>query len=189
MNNVYVVLSQTGTVISRAIRRFTHDPYNHASICFESDIAKMYSFGRKTRYNIFNNGLIEEGLDKGLFPCFPLSRCLILEIPVTDGEYSAMKNFVQRCYENRDCFRYNAIGLLSYPFGRGLGRDNHYFCSQFVSEVLSHASFWKREPKLTRPMDFCDIANKRVLYEGLIRAFLNGAGETATALRPVDANL
>ena len=80
MKNVYVVLTQTGTLVSSIIRRYTKDPYNHASIAFDRSLDVMYSFGRKHRYNVLNNGFIEENFNRGLFAVFPNAKCLILEI-------------------------------------------------------------------------------------------------------------
>ena len=54
MKNIYIILTQSGTIISRIIKIFTHDKVNHASICIDEDFTKFYSFGRL----IINNPLI-----------------------------------------------------------------------------------------------------------------------------------
>ena len=41
VKHVYIILSQTGTFFSKAIQMYTKDPYNHASLAFESDVAEM----------------------------------------------------------------------------------------------------------------------------------------------------
>jgi len=176
MECIYIVLTQTGTLFSRAIKRYTRDPYNHASISFDASLTKMYSFGRKRRYNMFRNGFIEEGFQKGLFSYFPQTQCCVLEVPVTKEEYEAMRLLVERFFEHREQYRYNLLGVLSCGFGKGFARENHYFCSQFVSFVLGEASFWQKDPKLTKPMDFYKIPHKTVVYEGGILEF----GEEAT---------
>lgn len=168
MPSVYIVLTQTGTLFSRAIRKYTKDPYNHASIAFDSSLEVMYSFGRRRRYNILNAGFIQENFDSGLFPYFPDARCCVLEVPVAEAEYEAMLETVAQFQSNSPCYRYNLLGIVSYPMQLGLARRNHFFCTQFVSYVLSKTDFWNVIPELTRPMDFLQLPQKRVIYEGLV---------------------
>ena len=46
---LYIVLSQTGTLLSRLIRYITGAEYNHASISMSEDLEKMYSCYHKSR--------------------------------------------------------------------------------------------------------------------------------------------
>lgn len=71
MKNVYIVLSQTGTIFSRAIRLYTRDQYNHASMSFDSKLLVMYSFGRRKRYNLLDSGFVIENFARGMDPLFP----------------------------------------------------------------------------------------------------------------------
>lgn len=171
MKNIYIILSQTGTLFSRAIKWHTKDPYNHASISFDQDLEAMYSFGRKRRYNPIDTGLIQENFDRGLFPYFPNARCCVLEIPVTNEEYEVMYNVVEDFYSNKDNYRYNLMGVLTYTVGLGMARKDHFFCSQFVSYILCSASCWSTNPTLTKPIDFLRIPNQKVVYEGSITEF------------------
>ena len=171
MKNIYIILSQTGTLFSKAIRLHTKDPYNHASISFEKNLEAMYSFGRKRRYNPIDTGLIQENFNRGLFPYFPNARCCILEIPVTDEEYEIMYQVVNEFYSNKDNYRYNLIGVLSYTIGLGLARKDHFFCSQFVSYILGNTSNWDSVHELTKPMDFLRIPNRKIVFEGSIAEF------------------
>lgn len=171
MKNIYIILTQTGTLFSKAIRLHTGDPYNHASISFDSNLEAMYSFGRKRRYNPIDTGLIQENFNRGLFPYFPNARCCILEIPVTNEEYEVMYRVVGEFYSNKDNYRYNLIGVLSYTIGLGLSRKDHFFCSQFVSYILSNTSGWNSVHELTKPMDFLRLPNKKIIFEGSIAEF------------------
>ena len=67
---IYIVLSQTGTWFSRAIKFFTKDPYNHASISLDKELNHMYSFGRKKVNNPLRGGFVREYTDKGVFAKF-----------------------------------------------------------------------------------------------------------------------
>ncbi len=182
VKSVYIVLTQTGTLFSRAIKKCTGDPYNHSSIAFDAGLTTMVSFGRKGRYNVFRNGLIEEGFDKGLFCYFPQTRCCVLEIPVLDRDYHAMRDLVDRFFQKQDDYRYNLLGVLGNWVGVGLARENHFFCSQFVSFVLNETSFWDRDPKLTRPMDFYAIPQASVVFEGSILEFHTALPDAISAV-------
>lgn len=169
--NIYIVLSQTGTLFSRIIRLCTKDPYNHASIALDDSLSVMYSFGRKTRYNMLNCGFILENFNKGLFTYFKEARCCIIEVPVSDYEYKEIKKAIDCFIENQNSYRYNLIGVCGYALGICFKRKNRYFCSQFVSYILKNTHFWNLEPEFTKPMDFFNIKNKRVVYEGKIIDF------------------
>ncbi len=172
MKNIYIILSQTGTLFSKAIQWHTKDPYNHASISFDENLEDMYSFGRKRRYNPMDTGLIQENFERGLFPYFPNARCCILEISVTEEEYNVMHETVQEFYRSKEDYRYNLIGVLTFSIGRGFSRKDHFFCSQFVSYIISNMSNWSSNPKLTKPMDFLKVPNTKVIYEGSITEYI-----------------
>ena len=44
LKQVYIVISQTGTVLSRILKLITGAEYNHASISLADDLSVMYSF-------------------------------------------------------------------------------------------------------------------------------------------------
>lgn len=171
MKKVYIVLSQTGTLFSRAIHLYTRDPYNHASISFDRNLEVMYSFGRRKRYNPMDSGFIKENFNEGLFVFFPDTYCCVLEIEVTDDEYKAMIDTINIFEQNEYNYRYNLMGVLSYTVGVPLSRKEHYFCSQFVSYILSKTNFWSFTPELTKPIDFLKLPNKKIVFEGPILEF------------------
>lgn len=45
--NVYLLLTDTGTVFSTAIKKYTRKPYNHASLALDQQLTEVYSFARK----------------------------------------------------------------------------------------------------------------------------------------------
>lgn len=172
---IYIVLSQSGTLFSKVIRCYTGDPYNHASIAFDKDLTEMYSFGRKKRFNVCDNGFVKENFDTGLYRFFPQARCCILEIPVTDEEYASMYQVIRFFLEHQQIYRYNLLGILGHVLGIGMTRRNRFFCSQFVSFILNKSSFWNQVPELTKPMDFYSISNKKLLFEGETKEYATWA--------------
>ena len=57
---LYIVISQTGTLLSRILKYITGAEYNHASISLSRDLDKMYSFGRRHPYYPFWGGFVIE---------------------------------------------------------------------------------------------------------------------------------
>ena len=57
---LYIVISQTGTLLSRILKALTGAEYNHASISLSEDLEEMYSFGRRYPYNPFWGGFVME---------------------------------------------------------------------------------------------------------------------------------
>ena len=51
---IYIVLTYSGTILSRIIRAYTGDEYSHVSIALDKDLEEMYSFGRLNPYNPLN---------------------------------------------------------------------------------------------------------------------------------------
>ena len=70
MKKIYIILTHTGTILSRIIRHWTKDEFSHISISLDKDLEEMYSFGRLNPYNAFVGGFVREGLDKGTFARF-----------------------------------------------------------------------------------------------------------------------
>ena len=43
MKNIYIILTQSGTILSRVIKFATSEAYNHASLCLDDKFEKLYS--------------------------------------------------------------------------------------------------------------------------------------------------
>src|SRR4029078_4965931 len=104
---VYIVLTNTGTLLSRAIGLYTRKDLNHASIAFDEQLNEMYSFGRKQRHNPFIGGFVREDASKGIFED---AKCAIFSFKVTDEEYTKMRNKILQIEQNKELYRYNFIG-------------------------------------------------------------------------------
>ena len=60
MKKVYVIMMQIDTFIGKAIRFFTREEFNHASICLTEKFDKFYSFGRIIINNPLAGGFVIE---------------------------------------------------------------------------------------------------------------------------------
>lgn len=151
---VFVVLTYTGSTMAKAIRAVTKEAYSHASISFDTSMTKLYSFGQKL------GGFVEEGFDKGYFKQVQ-DRCTysIYVTYVTKKQKEAMHKFADSIANMRDKFKFNTLGLFTLLQGKESHRENAYFCSQFVADVLDKGSdIIKKDPSLYAPMDL--VRNK-----------------------------
>ena len=55
MKKIYIVLTHSGTALSKIIKGFTKDEFSHVSISLDKELNEMYSFGRLNPYNPFYN--------------------------------------------------------------------------------------------------------------------------------------
>lgn len=58
MKKIYIVLTHTGTTLSKIIKNYTNDEFSHVSISLDSELKEMYSFGRLNAYNPFWGGFV-----------------------------------------------------------------------------------------------------------------------------------
>ena len=150
MKNVYIVLSQTGTIFSRAIRLYTRDQYNHASMSFDSKLLVMYSFGRRKRYNLLDSGFVIENFARGMysFPQYPLLR------PGGGrhrAEYDAMLRIVKHFCDNQYGYRYNLLGIFAYMAGISFERKNTTSVLNLYPMSSTKLTFGTAIPSLPAP--------------------------------------
>ncbi len=165
---IYLVFTKTGTWLSRVIATFSDMKYVHASISFDDSFTKMYSFGRTNPDNPFSGGFVEEDLKGGVYEKYTEARCLIYKVKVTKLQYDSLKMELAKFQNEADKYHYNLIGLVGAKFGIPLKRKHHYFCSQFVSELLINSKIYdiNKEPEITYPSDLYSVSNMELLYEG-----------------------
>ncbi len=173
MKDVYILLTDTGSVLTRMIKTFTASPYNHVSIGFEEDLSTLYSFGRRQPNNPFLGGFVEESIYSGTFKKFKNTTCMLLKFTVEEEEYNMLQSKISFFVENRDTYHYNFMGLIGAAFNKRVPRKSAYFCSEFVADVLyqSNVNLWDIPPHMVRPYDFGTDARFEVVYEGLLREY------------------
>lgn len=155
---IYIVLSDTGSLLSRMIRLYTQNQLNHASIAFDQELHEVYSFGRKCPRNLFVSGFTQEDLRGVLFKDakFKIFRC-----SVSKEQYDRIRAAVNRFKQNQHLYKYSFLGLLGVLFNKPVERDHAFFCSQFVAHVLEQAGIQITDKcaALTTPSDFEMLSN------------------------------
>jgi hypothetical protein len=180
--NIYLVFSKTGTWLSRLICLVSRIKYAHSSLSFDPGFTEMYSFGRTNPDNPFSGGFVVENLYEGVYKKFPRCECVIYKVAVTDEQYSALRKQIEQFLRNKEKYRYNFIGLFCVLLNKPLKRKYHYFCSQFVAEVLinSHILSSEKKPELITSRDLQSyMKDKDLIYEGFTK-------ETRTVLKTKD---
>lgn len=170
MRSIYILITKTDTYISKTIKLLTQAKYTHASISFEKSLQPLYSFSRKYVYLPLPAGLHHEPLQTGFFKKHSHIPCALYEIKVEEYIYQKALNEVQLMLKDAKKYKFSVLGLLLCGCKIPFYRKRHYFCSQFVSEILqkSNALTLPKDPTLMRPNDYTDIPELNCIYEGTL---------------------
>jgi len=170
---IYIVISQTGTFLSRILRIITKSDYNHASISLCDDLSIMYSFGRRNPYNPFWAGFVTESVDFGTFKRFPRTKTIVLSIDIPTTVYNAMLEKLEYMQISKDDYSYNYLGLCLAAFKIHRHKKNCYYCSEFVKDFLLNFDVKGAEQlgEIVHPMDFIDIYGSNEIYSGILKDF------------------
>ncbi|MEE0265538.1 MAG: hypothetical protein UD936_07935, partial [Acutalibacteraceae bacterium] len=170
---IYIVLTQTGTILSRILKAITNAQYNHSSISLEDDLSTMYSFGRLFPYNPFIGGFVKESTSIGTFKRFYNTEATVLRVSVPIQKHKAMKVYLTEMYKNKKQYHYNYPALFLALFGIVVRKRNAYYCSEFVRDFLIHFDVVPQEylPSIVKPVDFFKISNSEKIYTGKLREY------------------
>ena len=67
MKTIYILLTRSGTLLSKLVYAATGASYTHASMAFDAELSCLYSSTRKNGYTMFPAGPSKEYLNKGVF--------------------------------------------------------------------------------------------------------------------------
>lgn len=178
---VYLLLTDTGTMLTKMIKLYTKKPYNHASIAFDEHFAEVYSFGRKRPRNPFIGGFVNEDVRQGIFIN---ASCAIYSCEVTDEQIKKMRVFIEQIEMERHLYRYNLLGLISFIINKPLQRKNAYFCSEFVARVLNAGGInsFDKPLSLVSPHDIQSIHSIKLEYEGELAKIFSSEASSAYPL-------
>jgi hypothetical protein len=177
MRKVYVLLTDTGTVLTKMIKLYTKKPHNHASIALDDQLWDVYSFGRKRPRNPFLAGFVRENIRGGIFRN---ADCAIYCCTLSEKQYDAICQKIKEIEKNKGEYRYNLLGLFAVMFNWELDRKNAFFCSHFVAALLeeSGVKINKQKPlSLVTPDDIKESASLELVYEGKLSAYFEEENE------------
>jgi len=173
MREIYIMLSQLGTLVSKSIRLYTKAKYNHASISVDPQVKEFYSFARRVRYFPLIAGFIREVLNEGMFKYYPETECVIYALPVEDETYQKTVRLLDRYRTDAMKFKYNFLGFFGVVLNKAFEVENRHTCSEFVAIVLHEAGIYTfpKPLPLVRPDDIPVIPGLRKLFEGKMADF------------------
>lgn len=172
MRKIYIVLTHTGTIVSKIIKLFTKNKYTHVSISLDEDMDEMYSFGRLNPYNPFIGGFVKEEIESGTFKRFKNTTSQVFSLEVTDEQYEKVSKQISKMYDNKSIYKFNIRGLALALFRKRQKRKNKFYCSEFVRYVLENSNIQKEElSNVIKPEDFRKLSELHLEYEGLLRTY------------------
>jgi len=172
MKKIYIVLSYTGTILSKLIKVRTSEKYCHVSIAFDEELEEMYSFGRLNPYNAFFGGFVTEGKNFGTFKRFKNTQIALYRLEVTDGQYYDLENIIKNIKTNKQEYKYNIKGLALAGINKGKSREDRFYCAEFVKYVLAKANIDVEDlPRVVKPGDFKNLRDAQLVYESYLKHY------------------
>ena len=181
---IYILLTNTGSLFSTAIGFYTKQRFNHVSISLTDDFSAIYSFGRKHRRNPVNGGFVNE-IETQIYNHFSGTSCIVLKKEVSLDKYARIHESIKKFESDRLMYSYNLIGFAGFIVNIPIKRNNAFFCSQFVGEVLKQAGvdFTHKPSELVKPSDFLGHEKFIEIYQGDIIDFLSNPNSHITKQR------
>lgn len=171
MKEIYIVLTHTGTVLSRIIKNYTQDEFSHVSISLDKELKEMYSFGRLNPYNPFWGGFVQEGINFGTFKRFRKTVCKIYSLKITEEQYNNVRGMIEYIKSSKQLHKFNVIGLFAVGFNKRISFENSFYCAEFVKYVLDKSGIENNLPELIKPEDFKNIQGLNEIYSGRLRKY------------------
>lgn len=171
MKKIYIILTHTGTTLSKIIKTYTRCEFSHVSIALDEDLNRMYSFGRLHPYNPFWGGFVHEAIDKGTFKRFKKTVAVVYGLEIEDEQYDLIEKNIARMQAEKEKYKFNIIGLVGVVLKIKMGRKNSFYCAEFVKYLIERAEITNDLPEIIKPEDFKKIQGLEQLYTGLLREY------------------
>ncbi len=137
MKKISVLFTQKYDWLAKLLLKVCGYQYSHASLSLGNEDNIFYSF------NV--NGFCKESSEK--FKRYGVKNSLLYETYVDNNVYYELKRKVAEIDASRNEMKYSYLGvffcLIKIPFSW----KNHYFCSQFVAEMLVETGAVKLKKK------------------------------------------
>lgn len=169
LKEIYIILTRTRTIVSRAVYLVTRETYTHSSMALDSSLTTLYSSSRKNGVTMFPAGPCRETLTNRAFRKDPDMPCAVYKLEVDDATYERVKRELARIMVVSRLYHYNILGLLLCYFRIVYRRKHHLFCSQFIGDILqrSGAMRFDKDTALIKPNDYAKM-NLHKCYEGTL---------------------
>ena len=147
MRTVTILLTKYSDWISDLVYHIGGHGYTHASLSLDEDTTTYYSFN----YKGFCMETVEKHRRRGV------RNSLSYQLEVSEQAYEKIKVAIAEFQHSASRMRYTRLGVLLCIMRIPFRWKEHYFCSQFVAELLAESGAvnlaWK--PALYLPNHFC----------------------------------
>ena len=160
--NIYLVISQTGSPASEIISVFTQKQYNHASLSFDRKLQTTISYNGGER--VYPPGLNMEIIE--FFNKSPDASILVYSLACPKDRKIKILEKIREI--NQEGSAYNMVGLvLKHSY-----KPNIMFCSQFVYNILDYGelTYFTKPGGRVSPTDLIELDYyKKLKFEKEIR--------------------
>lgn len=167
---VYILVTQSGTGVSKMLRWVTHDPYNHVSLALDANLQKMYSYGRRRLHNPLVGGFVHETPQTGVFAYYKDTDAVVVRLPLHEEVYKKLEARMREMYRHRKEYHYDFLGVMLAYFGKTKARNHKSYCSKFVAGELQNAGVTLPQKAVYRPVDFLELGGETV-FSGKLREY------------------
>ena len=172
MKKIYIVLTHTGTILSRIIKGYTRAEFSHISISLDEELTQMYSFGRLNPYNPFIGGFVHEKINAGTFKRFKNTRANVCYLEIEDYQYDLIEHMLYQMEKSLKTYRFNILGLLGAAINVSImPRNDTFYCAEFVKYLLEYAGIETKLPKIVIPDKFKNLEGMVSIYKGKLSLY------------------
>lgn len=166
---VYVLLTYTNSLMAKAIKFVTHQPYSHAGISLDSSLTNIFTYGRKevkdkckfTVESIFDGalGAVKDSTPYSLYVSF-----------FKKYQFETLKERIENIKEDINKHGYSYIGLINFALGKETYNDYRMFCSQFVADVIKAGdpNRVKKHASRYSPSDLSKVKGMHFVTKGIL---------------------
>lgn len=179
--SIYVIFTKPNTIVSRVIKFATSAPYTHVGISLDNPFLNFYSFSRKFTFLPIPAGFVRESWNNFNYQSNPNMPLCIVKLDVSLSQYNAAKEMIENFENSSKAFNYNIVGLFLCKTNVTINRSNHYFCSEFVHEVLVHSRVYpklKHSQHVSPQEVFEMLAGREILVKGSMNTMLDKFSES-----------
>lgn len=126
MKKITILLTKYSDLISSFVYHVAGHGYTHASLGLDDEPGVYYSFN----YKGFCIETLEKHRRRGV------EKSLGCEVEISDEAYQKLKDNIAQFKAHRAEMSYTRLGVLFCLLRLPIRWKHHYFCSQFVAELL-----------------------------------------------------
>jgi len=167
--HIYILLTKHTDTFSLLIVALIRGYYSHASIGFDEEQGRFYSFTRRGFH-------IEE--PEKICLTRKNVKCALYKLAVSQEDYDAMREQLMSFHDCHTEWKYDVpgviMGMVRFPYWR---RRYRRFCSQFVAEILESGkeTRLKKRSSVVFPDDFVKHSLTGPFFLGTLEG-LNSCG-------------